>query len=221
MMVDSLEPKSATTNLYYIYDPMCSWCWAFRPVWEAIKTQLPPSIKLHNVLGGLAPDSHQPMPAEMQSSLRETWQRISVDVPTTSFNFDFWEICSPRRSTYPACRAIVAAKKQNEEFEASMLHAIQLAYYQQARNPSDDTTLCELADEIGLDKIQFSSDLNAAETQAELRKQIHFARKIGGNSFPSLFLQTNDTTYQPLTLSYSDADRVLQQITPSTRHKAD
>ena len=194
---------------------MCSWCWAFRPVWQSIKRRLPESVQVHNILGGLAPDSDEPMSADMQSSLINIWQHITLEVPDTSFNFDFWKTCSPRRSTYPACRAVIAAKKQSEKFEDEMVYAIQLAYYQQARNPSDDTTLCELADEMGLDKAQFLADLNSKETQADLLGQIRFARKIGGNSFPSLFLQT-EMGYQPLTLSYIDTDVVLRSLSPES-----
>jgi putative protein-disulfide isomerase len=24
-------------TLYYVYDPMCSWCWGYKPVWLQIK----------------------------------------------------------------------------------------------------------------------------------------------------------------------------------------
>jgi len=198
-------------NLYYIHDPMCSWCWAFRPVWKAVQKQLPKSVQLRSVLGGLAPDSDQPMSAEMQTFLIETWRSIMLKVPETTFNFDFWETCVTRRSTYPACRAVIAAKNQGEEFEGKMIYAIQYAYYQQAKNPSDDSTLCELASEIGLDDLQFSLDLNSAKTKKQLLEQIQFSRQIGANSFPSLILQT-DKGFQALELSYTDADSIVKQI---------
>jgi len=41
------------------------------------------------VLGGLAPDSDQPMPEQMQRYLQQTWQRFQQVVPGTRFNFDF------------------------------------------------------------------------------------------------------------------------------------
>lgn len=201
----------AKLNLYYVHDPMCSWCWAFRPVWQSVLEKLPKNIQVHTILGGLAADSDKPMPKDMQQFLMQTWQRIIKEVPETSFNFEFWDVCSPRRSTYPACRAIISAKNQSAEFETKMIHAIQLAYYQHARNPSDISTLCELASEVGLDDALFATDLNSEDTQVELLKQMQFARKIGGNSFPSLFLQ-RDAGYQAIKLSYTDANAMLKQI---------
>ena len=48
--------------LYYAHDPMCSWCWAFRPVWLALLAQLPEGTRVQRLLGGLAPDTDEPMP---------------------------------------------------------------------------------------------------------------------------------------------------------------
>jgi protein-disulfide isomerase-like protein with CxxC motif len=53
----------------------------------------------------------------------------------TEFNFDFWTKCQPRRDTYKACRAVIAASQQNAE--EAMIEAIQKAYYLRAMNPSE------------------------------------------------------------------------------------
>lgn len=78
--------------LYYIHDPMCSWCWAFRPAWEKIVASLGSHIKIRYLLGGLAPDTDQPMPEAMQLKISSIWQTIQNHVPGTEFNFDFWKV---------------------------------------------------------------------------------------------------------------------------------
>jgi len=45
-------------RLYYFHDPMCSWCWAFRPLWNEIVTGLPENVFAQRILGGLAPDNY-------------------------------------------------------------------------------------------------------------------------------------------------------------------
>jgi len=198
-------------TLYFVHDPMCSWCYAFRPVWSYIQQQLPAGIRVHYVLGGLAPDSNHPMPPETRSYIQGQWHKIIERVPGTLFNFEFWEKCQPRRSTYPACRAVLLARQHSREVEIAMIHAIQDAYYRQARNPSDDNTLCELAQQIGLDADTFASALNAKITQQALLDDIRFARSIGGDSFPSLFLQRNGAI-QSIPHHYTDATEVLHTI---------
>ena len=86
------------TTLTYIHDPMCSWCWAFRPTFAALRQALPPSITVTSLLGGLAVDSDQPMPGAMRQQIEDTWRCIEQSVPGTEFNHDFWRQCQPRRS---------------------------------------------------------------------------------------------------------------------------
>ncbi len=197
-----------STILYYVHDPMCSWCWAFRPTWLSIVKNLPKNIETKRILGGLAPDSNEPMPLEMQHNLQQVWQKIPTVVPGTQFNLDFWKICKPRRSTWPACRAVVAATKQNSETEEQIIFAIQKAYYLKARNPSDKNTLIKLAGEIGLEERAFAEQLGSAETHGELQRQIRFAQEIGAMGFPSLILQRNGQ-YHLIQYDYNDPNIVL------------
>ncbi|HWR78109.1 MAG TPA: DsbA family protein [Thiobacillus sp.] len=201
----------AQGTLYFVHDPMCSWCYAFRPVWTQIEQQLPAGIRVQYVLGGLSPDSDEPMPPETRAYIQGQWHKIIERIPGTLFNFEFWEKCQPRRSTYPACRAVLLARQHGREFEIAMIHAIQDAYYRQARNPSDDDTLCELAQQIGLDPDVFARALNAETTQQALLEDIRFARSIGGDSFPSLFLQQNGAI-KAIPHHYTDAAEVLRAI---------
>ncbi|MCW8889779.1 MAG: DsbA family protein, partial [Sedimenticola sp.] len=166
---------------------------------------------LIRLLGGLAPDSSEPMPESMRIFLQETWRKITVRVPGTRFNFDFWRECQPRRSTYPACRAVIAAREQGVQHESAMIKAIQQAYYLRAMNPSDDETLKALAGELGLDAEVFSKALNDPATQHQLEQEIQQGRSMGAEGFPSLILDYNGQLHL-LRYSYTDPAPVLRQI---------
>jgi putative protein-disulfide isomerase len=199
------------STLYYIHDPMCSWCWAFRPVWQTVLQQRPQHIEVKYLLGGLAADTDQPMPEVLQNTIRQTWQRIQTAVPGTNFNFDFWNTCQPRRSTYPACRAVIAARNQGQHHEEAMILAIQQAYYLHAKNPSNDDVLKNLALELGLDLDQFQVDLNSLQTRQKLDNEIANCRKIGAQGFPSL-IWLGLGNQSSITLDYNNADNLLQAI---------
>ncbi|OAJ95145.1 DsbA family protein [Vibrio bivalvicida] len=198
----------AENKLYYIYDPMCSWCWGYKPVWQQICQILEGKIEIQYVVGGLAPDSDLPMPAEMQRQIVSHWRKIE-DFLGTQFNYEFWNTNLPRRSTYPACRAVLAARKQGAEKQ--MLSAIQSAYYLEARNPSDSDVLIDLADSIGLDIERFESDFGSVTLNEEFMRELDFARSIGGNSFPSLFVQTAEGIVE-LQVNYQSAQTTISQI---------
>ncbi len=199
------------TKLIYIHDPMCSWCWGFADTYETLVSHLPEEVEVTRYLGGLASDTDQPMPEAMQQMLQQTWQRIEQMIPGKHFNFDFWTNCEPRRATYPACRAVIAAREQGEQYDSLMTQAIQRAYYQQAKNPSENETLIELADGLGLDKNRFEQVLVAKETQQQLLDEIETAEAMGVNGFPSLLLQ-HQGRLEPVLVNYTDANAMLRQI---------
>jgi putative protein-disulfide isomerase len=202
------------TTLIYVHDPMCSWCWGFADVYEQLLPKLPAEIVIRRLLGGLAPDSEVPMPESMQAMLQQTWHRIEAMIPGKQFNFEFWSKCTPRRSTYPACRAVIAAREQGEQNDPIMTRAIQQAYYQQARNPSDHETLVKLAAEIGLDAKRFASQLLDEKTHQQLLDEIDSARSIGIDSFPSLMLEQNGR-FTSILANYTNMDQILNQINAS------
>lgn len=197
--------------LYYIHDPMCSWCWGFSSSLHGLLARLPKKLTVQRLLGGLAPDSNEPMPDSMQEVIKANWARIEDSIPGVEFNYDFWLKTTPIRSTYPACRAVIAAREQGEQYDELMTKAIQHAYYQEARNPSETTTLIELADELNLDVVRFKQDLESKKTEQCLLDEIRFTREIFAESYPSLVLQRGDDLFS-IKINYTNSDVMLQEI---------
>ncbi len=203
-------------TLFYIHDPMCSWCWGFNKTWTTLRQKLEAdSIGITYVAGGLAPDSDQPMPSNMQTMLQNTWSRIEQAIPGTQFNHDFWSSCQPRRSTYPACRAVIAAKQFDSKYETAMIFEIQQAYYLNAKNPSDEDTLIACAQSIGLDLNDFRESLYSEPVQKLFEEDIHqyhqLARATGVSGFPSLVI-SKDGALQGIGLDYLDANTMYDQV---------
>ena len=203
--------KEISQTLIYIHDPMCSWCWGFRPVWQQVQRAVAGKLDVRYVLGGLAADTDEPMPEEMRLNVIDNWRRIQREIPGTEFNYDFWSRCSPRRSTYPACRAIIACRMQQPELESEMLLLIQQAYYLLARNPSDLDVLVALAEQLGLDTRQFVDDIQSEVCQNVLLEEIEFCREINIFSFPSLVIKQGES-YTPLDIDYNSSTNILSQI---------
>ena len=200
-----------STTLFYIHDPMCSWCWGFSHTWNKVKNSLPSEINVQYILGGLAPDSSEVMPNEMREYIQMNWHKIEQKIPGVSFNYTFWDSCTPKRSTYPACRAVIAVKNQNTELEQTMVKLIQQAYYLDAKNPSEDDVLISLAKTLDLDIKQFTQDLNSEPTQQKLLDDIALMQSLEVSSFPSLVLQTTNGI-KSITIDYNNPKLILNQI---------
>ena len=201
-------------KLYYLHDPMCSWCWGYRPVWQALQNALPAHIEVEYVAGGLAPDSDEPMPLAQQQMIQGHWHTIEEKLGTV-FNFDFWQKNVPRRSTYNACRAAIAADKQG--FQQAIIMAIQQAYYLRALNPSDLDVLISLAKELNhqnnirFELSSFIKDLSSDEINQELNRQINLAKRLSQQGFPSLVLEINGVPQQ-IAVDYADYQHTLNAI---------
>jgi len=200
-----------STQLVYVYDPMCSWCWAFDDVLNQLLERLPETLEVNKLLGGLAADSDQPMSLDMQKNLQLNWRNIEKKVPHKRFNFNFWTQCSPRRSTYPACRAVLAAQSLAVNSAMSMTASIQQAYYQRALNPSNEEVLSQLAGEIGLSVDDFEMALSSDKIQQQLKSEIAQSREMGVDSFPALVLLV-DTSRWRIPVDYLNVEPMLDMI---------
>jgi putative protein-disulfide isomerase len=192
---------------------MCSWCWAFKPTWDRVKEELLGQVRVNYLLGGLAPESNQLMPIETRKYVKGNWKRIQEMIPDTRFNYDFWTSCEPRRSTYPACRAVICAKQQHPDFENLMIFGIQKSYYLDAQNPSNDDILINIAENLGLDIEKFKIDLNSPQVSEILLDEIKLSRSMDINSMPSLVLKIN-STLKVIDIDYLDANYIIKQIIP-------
>ncbi len=92
-----------------------------------------------------------------------------------------------------------------------ILEAIQKAYYQQAKNPSEDETLIELAGQTGLDAERFRAELNSPQVEQLLQSGFSFKQLLGIQGFPALVLE-KDEKYYALTTGYTKADVVLERL---------
>jgi len=195
-------------TLYYVYDPMCSWCWGYKNTWLKLQQAILPFVDIEYKVGGLASDSDVTMPKPMQVFLQSTWKKIETELGT-HFNHNFWNDCTPRRSTYPACRAVIIAREY--QLEVEMLEAIQEAYYLNAQNPSDNDVLVQLAQSLGIDKTGFKQQLTSDNINNNLLAEINLIQKMPIRGFPSLVLYKNEQYYQ-IEIDYHDFKTTLETI---------
>lgn len=195
-------------KLIYVLDPMCSWCWAFRPQLQQF-LNAHPELQVELVLGGLAPDSDVPMPLLQRQKIEQIWRHIAEQTGA-EFNYAFWQNNTPRRSTYPACRAVIAAEHLAGK-AGEMVGAIQQAYYQRAMNPSDAATLIQLAGELGIEEADFAAALISDAVDQRLQQDLARAGSMGISGFPALVLEF-EGAHHPLALGYTQCAKIEQRL---------
>ena len=202
-------------TIYCVVDPMCSWCWGFAPVWREFVSEIPESVAVVDLMGGLAPDNEAPMDSAMRQYVQDAWGAVKARTGA-EFNFEFWNKCEPKRSTYPACRAVIAAGEQASGARSLMYDAIQRAYFLEARNPSDAEALECVAGEIGLDRKQFSEDLGSDHINRIFQLELESVAKLGVSGFPTIVVKRESpgepARYDLLTAGFSDIDVLRDRL---------
>ncbi|GAA6167217.1 DsbA family protein [Sessilibacter corallicola] len=197
-------------RLLYVMDPMCGWCYGFQPELEQFLEKYP-AAQVDWIMGGLAPDSNQPMDESLQQTISSYWHQIEEKTQVT-FNHDFWKLNTPYRSTYPACRAVIAAELLKPNSAQQMTKAIQSAYYLEAKNPSLEETLIGCASSLGLDEKEFIQVFKSEETEQRFQQHLSITHQLQIQGFPALLYINDNNQAYPLALGYNNLAGLEQQL---------
>src|SRR5689334_4613409 len=181
------EPKQDPVGtLYYFGDPMCSWCWGFKPVLEMIDREYP-ELKRVTVMGGLRPGEEVPMSDELAGMIENAWERIA-EATGQPFNHELWQLHRPLATTLPACRAVIAARLLDADREWKFMVAMFEAYFMRALDPSRRETHLMIAQEQGFDPGVFQAVLDSPAVEDGLSKDLALTRRYGVSGFPTAVL---------------------------------
>jgi len=177
--------------LWYVADPMCSWCWGFSPVIEAVREAYHERLKIALVLGGLRPGTTTPMTAAARDEILHHWHQVH-ERTGQPFRFDGALPQGFIYDTEPASRAVVAVGGLDPAKIFAMFKAIQTAFYAAGRDVTQSAVLAELTAGLGIDAAAFLQAFDSDAARA--RTQAHFsqARKAGARGFPTLILQRGE-----------------------------
>ena len=180
---------NADPILWYFADPMCSWCWGFSPVIEAVRETYRARARISLVLGGLRPGTTEPLSRQGREEILHHWHQVH-ERSGQPIRFDHALPEGFVYDTEPACRAVAAMGELDSTLIFPMFKAVQSAFYAEGLDVVRSELLADLATSLGVHAPRF---LAAFESQAaKARTQTHFrqAREWGVKGFPTLALQT-------------------------------
>lgn len=195
-----------STRLIYVMDPLCSWCWGFAPVFEALAAQAAEQgIATHVVAGGLRRERSALAAADRVRILGH-WQAVNA---STGQLFDF-EHGMPEGFVYdttPACRALVAARQLDAVRVPALLAAIQRSFYCQGSDPTQARLLVELASQAGFCASTFARHFDTPAVAEATQADFRWVELLGIAGFPTL-LAERDGQLALLTNGYQPLERL-------------
>ncbi|UFQ96318.1 DsbA family protein [Pseudomonas wenzhouensis] len=191
------------SRLLYVMDPMCSWCWGFAPVVEALAEQAAvDGVPLQIVTGGLRRDQVA-INAAARVRYLGYWQAVNA---STGQLFDF-ERGLPEGMVYdtePACRALVTARNLDASSAWTLLRLIQRAFYAQGADVTQASVLVELAERAGIPRIEFAKAFDSQAMHEATATDFTWVQDLGIAGFPTLLAERDGQLalltngYQPL-----------------------
>lgn len=140
--------------LWYFADPMCSWCWGFSPVIEALGHIYRDRLKVHLVMGGLRPGVREAMTPQLREEILHHWHEVHRRTEQP-FLFEGAMREGFVYDTEPACRSVVAVSEVNAKRSLPYLKRIHSAFYTEQKDVTKGEVLSKLAEEIGISQNDF------------------------------------------------------------------
>lgn len=180
------------TNLIFIADPMCSWCYGFAPELDALQQGLP-EIPVEIVLGGLR-SQQQALDSEGRELIRSHWQQVQV-ATGLAFCSTALDAAGFVYDTEPACRAVVTARQLAPQTSLPVFHALQHAFYAEGRDVTQPGILAEVAAHAmsgaghAIDAEQFQEIWGSAAMIEATQADFALTRNWEVQGFPTLVLE--------------------------------
>jgi len=168
MQTRGLHRKDPPIEIVHFADPWCWWSWGLEPVLQRVREVYGDNVQVTYKMGGEF-ESLKGWMQEYGVDERGTvdWILESVALTHMPVQPDYYFRCRVE-SSFPACKAFIAAKLQSEGKAAKYFRRMMEAFGLECL-PATDATLVKLGGEVGLDKqgkIVGKDDFRAQAAQA-------------------------------------------------------
>jgi len=183
-MVFGTSPYAHLSEVIFVGDPMCSWCYGFTPELSRLRRELE-GVPFSMIMGGLR-DGDLFDEDKLEKHL-EYWQAVHE---ATGLPFDDTAISQKNFNyrTEPACRAVVTVRSMEPSKEYGAYEALQNAFYAQGKDITETAIIAEVIASLGIDKTAFLELFLSEAMKKAAAADKQKARTYGVSSFPTLIL---------------------------------
>jgi putative protein-disulfide isomerase len=207
------EPQ--TPRLLAFLDCMCSWCYGFAPVMEAVRGHFQGRLDYLLFTGGLRPFNTEPMKPSLREKLAGTYRQIEM---MTGQPFTTERLMDPDfiYNTEPASRAIVTMRHLAPGEDYSYYLTIQRAFYARGENITDEGVLARHATGFGVSEADFLAAFRSEPIKQATLGDFGVAKQFGIDGFPTLVLHRldakNPNALMLVGKGYAPAEQMIEQI---------
>jgi putative protein-disulfide isomerase len=197
------------SQLIYIGDPMCSWCYGFAPEITKLQNEFEDQLDFKLIVGGLRPYGTETM-ASLGDFLKHHWEDV-YNRSGQPFSYDIIQDTTFIYDTEPACRAVVTVREMNPSIELAFFKDIQTAFYVENKNTNNIDTYITLVKKHKLNETEFATLFNSEEMKKATLADFQLSSQLGATGFPATIIMHEGKTYT-IARGYAKAKDMREQI---------
>jgi putative protein-disulfide isomerase len=202
-------------SLVYAFDPLCGWCFAFRPVIRALREIT--EARADWLIGGcgLVKGARAVPMIEAADYLRRGMAAVEKRT-MVRFGAPFTENLLKSNHvahSEPPCRAIFLAQEMGSSKQAfEFAEALTSAFYEDGQRLDDDATLLDCAEQAALDGAVFLQRFHAPESKAATAVAFAAWEQRGVTSYPAILIETPSGALRTVLSGYVDLEVALTRL---------
>jgi len=213
----STESTLPKQKVYYVFDPLCGWCYGFSPVIQQVAKDWKASIEVEVVTGGMVTgDREGIMDPGMARYILSAFPRVEQYTGVTFGTAYKKQLESGKfySSSVASCRAVVAFRKLRPTSILEFISAIQKEMFIEGSDLQKMEEMAEIASQFGVDKPTFLNMVKSDENSKATESDFKLSSKMGVNGFPALVIEKNGR-FEKMTEGYqskSDIDALFKKL---------
>lgn len=205
------------SQLIYLYDALCGWCYGFSPVLQQAKEKYQDHISFETMSGGMMLGPRTGPLSEVAPYIRTAYRQVEA---TTGVRFGegyIQRILTPGTailsSEMPGV-ALTVFRHYRPDDTLSFAHALQNIHYFDGLDLNDTESYRTLAEEFGLPAEEFLASLHDEKYRYETTQEFQTVANWGISGFPTVLLRPhNDRQYFMIAKGYTPFERIDAVIT--------
>lgn len=200
------------TELIYIGDPMCSWCWGISPALNRLQRAAEANgIGYRIVLGGLRPDDSEQWNQQFKDFLAHHWEEVNAR-SGQPFGKTLFEAEHFQYNTEPSCRAVVAARSLDPAIESRFFELTQYRFYVLGEDPKQVKFYLPICEELDLDFARFAEAFKSEAIKQATQTDFALNRQWGVTGYPTVVLRTGNQLHA-VARGFATFDQMWQGVT--------
>ena len=210
-------PLNDDTEIIYVGDPMCSWCWGISPALHQLEYRAAQEgIPFRIVVGGLRPGGGDPWNKQFQDFLKHHWEEVNAR-SGQPFGYELFDREAFNYDTEPSCRAVVTVRSIAPELEHRFFELVQHYFYVQNDDPAEVAFYQPICDKLGIDFAQFSTRFQSEEMRQATIADFQLSRQWGVSGFPTVLVRQGQQL-TPIARGFATYEQMWERVARFVLH---